>query len=74
MSQSMKAILVLWFLVPKLFHLNSHPKASTVLLRLCGSGTRLSFKIETIEQMGDMFTKGIPRATFEHICSNIMEW
>ena len=29
-------------------------------------------KIDTIEEMGDIFTKGLPRETFEYLQKNIM--
>eukprot|EP00956_Cyclotella_meneghiniana_P021875 scaffold40516_cov93-Cyclotella_meneghiniana.AAC.5 len=32
------------------------------------------FKIDTIEQLGDIFTKGLPRATFEYLRKKMMEW
>jgi hypothetical protein len=32
------------------------------------------FKIETIEQLGDIFTKGLPRATFEYLRKKMMGW
>ena len=31
-------------------------------------------KIETLEQLGDMFTKGLSRPTFEHRRAKIMGW
>jgi len=31
-------------------------------------------KIETVEQLGDMFTKGLPRATFEYLRRKMMGW
>ena len=31
-------------------------------------------KISTIEQLGDMFTKGLPRQTFEYLRKKIMGW
>ena len=31
-------------------------------------------KIETMEQLGDIFTKGLPRATFEYLRKKIMGW
>ena len=31
-------------------------------------------KIETLEQLGDIMTKGLPRTTFEHLRSKIMGW
>ena len=31
-------------------------------------------KIETLEQLGDMFTKGLLRATLEYLRANIMGW
>ena len=31
-------------------------------------------KIETVEQLGDIFTKGLPRATFEYLRKKIMGW
>ncbi len=31
-------------------------------------------KIETVEQLGDMFTKGLPRPTFEYLRAKIMGW
>jgi hypothetical protein len=31
-------------------------------------------KIDTIEQLGDIFTKGLPRATFEYIRKKMMLW
>ena len=31
-------------------------------------------KIDTVEQLGDMFTKGLPRATFEYLRKRIMGW
>jgi hypothetical protein len=32
------------------------------------------FKIETAEQLGDIFTKGLPRATFEYLRNKMMGW
>ena len=33
------------------------------------------FKIKTLlEKLGDMFTKGLPRPTFEYLCAKIMGW
>ena len=32
------------------------------------------FKIDTVEQLGDIFTKGFPRATFEYLRKKIMGW
>lgn len=31
-------------------------------------------KIDTKEQLGDIFTKGLPRATFEYLRMNLMGW
>ena len=31
-------------------------------------------KIETLEQLGDIFTKGLPRQTFEYLRKKIMGW
>jgi hypothetical protein len=31
-------------------------------------------KIETVEQLVDMFTKGLPRPTFEYLRAKIMGW
>ena len=31
-------------------------------------------KIETVEQLGDLFTKGLPRSTFEFLQNEIMRW
>ena len=31
-------------------------------------------KIETVEQLGDIFTKGLPRATFEYLRRKMMGW
>ena len=31
-------------------------------------------KIDTVEQLGDIFTKGLPRATFEYLRKRIMGW
>lgn len=31
-------------------------------------------KIDTVEQLGDMFTKGLPRATFEHLRKKLLGW
>ena len=31
-------------------------------------------KIDTLEQLGDMFTKGLPRKTFEYLRSKLMGW
>ena len=31
-------------------------------------------KIDTDEQMGDMFTKGFPRSTFDYLQKNIIGW
>ncbi len=31
-------------------------------------------KIETVEQLGDIFTKGLPRATFEYLRKKMMGW
>jgi hypothetical protein len=32
------------------------------------------FKIDTVEQLGDIFTKGLPRATFEYLRKRMMGW
>jgi len=32
------------------------------------------FKIDTVEQLGDMFTKGLPRATFEYLRHKLLGW
>ena len=34
----------------------------------------LLLKIETIEQLGDLFTKGLPRLTFEYLRKKLMGW
>ena len=31
-------------------------------------------KIDTVEQLGDLFTKGLPRATFEYLRKKLMGW
>ena len=31
-------------------------------------------KIDTVQQLGDLFTKGLPKATFEYLRSRIMGW
>ena len=31
-------------------------------------------KIDTVEQLGDMFTKGLPSATFEYLRKKLMGW
>ncbi len=31
-------------------------------------------KIDTVEQLGDLFTKGLPRATFEYLRGKFMGW
>jgi hypothetical protein len=31
-------------------------------------------KIKTAEQLGDIFTKGLPRATFEYLRNKMMGW
>ena len=31
-------------------------------------------KIDTVEQLGDIFTKGFPREVFEYLRKNIMGW
>eukprot|EP00804_Cyclotella_cryptica_P004800 CCRYP_004888-RB/>CCRYP_004888-RB protein AED:0.33 eAED:0.32 QI:0/-1/0/1/-1/0/1/0/99 len=36
-------------------------------------GIRL-FKIDTVEQLGDMFTKGLPRTTFEYLRKKLLGW
>ena len=36
-------------------------------------GIRL-VKIDTVEQLGDMFTKELPRATFEYLRKKLMGW
>lgn len=32
------------------------------------------FKIDTVEQLGDIFTKGLPRVTFEYLRKRMMGW
>ena len=32
------------------------------------------FKIDTVEQLGDMFTKRLPRATFEYLMRKLLGW
>eukprot|EP00804_Cyclotella_cryptica_P012151 CCRYP_009839-RA/>CCRYP_009839-RA protein AED:0.45 eAED:0.45 QI:0/-1/0/1/-1/0/1/0/80 len=36
-------------------------------------GFRL-FKMDTVEQLGDMFTKGLLRPTFEHLRCKLLGW
>lgn len=31
-------------------------------------------KIDTVEQLGDLFTKGVPKVTFEYLRKKIMGW
>ena len=31
-------------------------------------------KIATVEQLGDIFTKGLPKATFEYLRKKLMGW
>ena len=31
-------------------------------------------KIDTVEQLGDIFTKGLPKATFEYLRNKLMGW
>ncbi len=31
-------------------------------------------KIDTVEQLGDLFTKGLPRATFEYLRKKLRGW
>ncbi len=31
-------------------------------------------KISTTEQLGDLFTKGLPKAEFEHLGKKLMGW
>jgi hypothetical protein len=31
-------------------------------------------KIETVEQLGDLFTKALPRVQFEYLRKNLMGW
>jgi hypothetical protein len=31
-------------------------------------------KIETVEQLGDIFTKALPRVQFEYLQKNLMGW
>jgi hypothetical protein len=32
------------------------------------------FKIDTVDQLGDIFNKGLPRATFEYLRNAMMGW
>ena len=40
---------------------------------IVNSGIKL-LKIDAVEQLGYLFTKGLPRTTFEYICKNIIGW
>ena len=31
-------------------------------------------KIDTVEQLGDLYTEGLPRSTFEYLQGNLMGW
>ena len=31
-------------------------------------------KVDTVEQLGDLFTKGLPRAIFEYLRKNLLGW
>ena len=31
-------------------------------------------KINTVKQLGDMFTKGLEKVSFEYLCKKIMGW
>ena len=50
---------------------------ATKTIWFCGeiNKRKISFlKITTSEQLGDLFTKGLPRETFEYLRNKIMGW
>ena len=68
--------LILAETLPPQYNLRSkHYAIKTVWFReaIVKRGIKL-VKIDTIEQLGDIFTKSLPKATFEYLRKKLMGW
>jgi hypothetical protein len=69
------ALILAETLTPQFTPRSKHYAIKTVWFReeIHKRGIKL-LKIETNEQLGDIFTKGLPRATFEYLRKKMMGW
>lgn len=69
------ALVLAQTLPPQFTPRSKHYAAKTIWFReeINKRGIKL-LKIDTLEQLGDMFTKGLPRATFEYLRKKLMGW
>ena len=69
------ALILAETLPPQFTPRSKHYAIKTIWFReeIVKRGVKL-VKIDTVEQLGDMFTKGLPRATFEYLRKKLMGW
>jgi len=69
------ALILAQTLPPQFTHRSKHYATKTIWFReeIVKRGIKL-LKIDTVEQLGDLFTKGLPRATFEYLRKKLMNW
>ena len=69
------ALILAETLPPQFTPRSKHYAIKTIWFReeIVKRGIKL-LKIDTVEQLGDMFTKGLPRATFEYLRKKLMGW
>ena len=69
------ALVIAETLPPQFTPRSKHYVIKTIWFReqIVLKGIRL-VKIDTMEQLGDMFTKGLPRVTFEYLRKKLMGW
>ena len=69
------ALILAQTLPPQFTPRSKHYAAKTIWFReeINKRGIKL-LKIDTVEQLGDIFTKGLPRATFEYLRKKLMGW
>jgi hypothetical protein len=54
---------------------SKHYYIKTICFRECIKKLKIKLvKIETVEQLGDIFTKALPRVQFEYLRKNLMGW
>ena len=69
------ALILAQKLPPEYMPRSKHYHTKTIWFREeCVKGGIKLLKFETIEQLGDLFTKGLPKITFEYLCSKLMGW
>ena len=69
------ALILAETLPPQFTPCSKHYALKTIWFReeIVKRGIKL-FKIPTVEQLGDIFTKSLSKITFEYLCKKIMGW